>query len=143
MRYAHAVYCDDIRHEVGNKTSLIGLYSGQLGASEFPCALPKLCIVISVSTPKEEMFGSLSLTGSFSGTEIFRMEMDKEQIQVVIDQTPKLQEEGKFFLVQLMAILSPLQLEKPGKLTLDLLVDGEKLHCAGLEIIQTQTVAVS
>jgi hypothetical protein len=136
MRYAHAVYCDDIRQEVGNKTSLIGLYSGQLSTSEFPCALPKLCIVISVSTPKDEMFGSLSLAGTYCDVEIFKMEMDKEQIQAVIDQTPKLQEVGKFFMVQVMAILSPFHLEKPGMLRLNLMVDGEKLHCAGLEVIQ-------
>lgn len=137
MRYAHAVYCDDIRHEVGNKTSLIGLYNGQLGASEFPCALPKLCIVISMSTPKDEMFSSLSITGSYEGIEMFKMELGKEQIQGIIDQAPKLQEEGKHYMVQVMAILSPLQLEKPGKLKLHLLADGEKLHCAGLEFVQS------
>lgn len=137
IRYAHAVYCDDIRYEIGNKTSLIGLYSGQLGVPEFPCALSKLCVVLSVSTPKDHMFKSLVLTGSLADSEIFRMEMNDEQIQAVVAQTPKLQEEGKFYMVQLMAILSPLQIEKPGKLTLNLLADGEKLDCAGLEIILT------
>lgn len=135
MRYAHAVYCDDIRHEVGNKTSMMGLYNGQLGVLEFPCALTKLCIVISVSTPKDKMLSSISLVGTFAEAEMFKMEMGEEQIQAVLAQTPKLQEEGKFYMIQLIAILSPLQLEKPGKISLTLLADGERLHCAGLEII--------
>lgn len=137
MRFAHVVYCDDIRQEIGAKTSLIGLYNGQLGVPEYPCALPKLCIVVSVSTPKEQMFGDLSLTGSYSGAEIFKMEMGKDQIQSIVEQAPKPQEEGKYFMVQLMVILSPLQLEKPGKLKLDLLADGERIYCAGLEVTQS------
>lgn len=142
MRYAHAVWCDDIRHEAGNKTSMMGIYNGQLGVPEVPCALAKLCVVISISTPKENMFSNISLVGTFSGTEMFKMEMGKEHIESVIAQTPKLQEEGKFYMVQLMAILSPLQLEKTGKISLTLLADGEKLDCSGLEIIVAPPAAI-
>lgn len=136
MRFTHVVYCDDIRQEVGEKTSLIGLYNGQLGVPDFPCSLPKLCIIVSVSTPKDEIIEDLILTGSYSDAEIFKMEMGKEQIQSIVAKAPTPKEEGKYFMLQLMVILSPLQLEKPGKLKLDLLADGEKVYCAGLEVIQ-------
>ncbi|EGH46331.1 MULTISPECIES: DUF6941 family protein [Pseudomonas syringae group] len=139
MRYAHAVYCDDIRHEDGNKISLMGIYSGQLGVPVFPCSLPKLCIVLSVSTPKEAIFKTLSLTGSYDESEIFKIEMGEEQINSIIGQTSKFGD-GRFYMVQLMATLSPMHVEKPGKVTLDLLLDGEKLHCGGLQITGSDQV---
>ncbi|UZS74319.1 hypothetical protein OQB66_08430 [Pseudomonas syringae] len=139
MRHAHAVYCDDIRHEDGNKISLMGIYSGQLGVPVFPCSLPKLCIVLSVSTPKDELFKTLSLTGSYDGAEIFKIEMGEDQISTIIGQSSKFAD-SRFYMVQLMATLSPMHLEKPGKVALDLFLDGEKLHCASLQIISADQV---
>lgn len=37
-------YCDDIRHELGNKISLIGIYGADLLVPEVPAIIPKLCI---------------------------------------------------------------------------------------------------
>lgn len=38
--------CDDIRQEVGNKISLMGIYAQDLILPEIPFSLPKLCILI-------------------------------------------------------------------------------------------------
>ncbi len=50
-RSAHAVFCDDIRHEVSGKYTLSGVYGETLLASSFPLVLPKLCLMLYTLTP--------------------------------------------------------------------------------------------
>lgn len=50
-RSAHAVFCDDIRHEVNGKYTLSGVYGETLLASSFPLVLPKLCLMLYTLTP--------------------------------------------------------------------------------------------
>jgi len=46
-RVAFCVFCDDVRPEVGNKLSLMGLYGGDMIApGPAPVVLSKLCIVL-------------------------------------------------------------------------------------------------
>lgn len=41
-RVAHAMFCDDVRMEIGNKPSFMGCYSGDMGIPmPFPAKLPK------------------------------------------------------------------------------------------------------
>jgi hypothetical protein len=60
-RYLHVVFCDDVRQEVGNKMSLIGVYGADLFVNELPIVLPKLAIFITVATEESNPFASLSL----------------------------------------------------------------------------------
>lgn len=41
------IFCDDIREEVGNKRSLMGVYSGELLIQSVPVLLPRLCFYIT------------------------------------------------------------------------------------------------
>ena len=135
-RYAHAIFCDDIRQEVSGKTTMVGIYTGQLVASEIPCVLPKICIALSLVTPIGRNFEEIIVTGNFNDVEIFKMGLSKHQIEEIMAQAPDMAVPTSFFTVQLMAILSPFQVEKAGKLILSVLADGEKLECGGLEITQ-------
>lgn len=135
-RYAHAIYCDDIRNEIGGKMTLVGIYSGQLLAAAVPCTLPKLCLVLTLSTAKDEPFKSISITGKFSENEVFRMELAEEQIEEIRAQAGPPKPDARHYSMQLMAILSPFQLEHAGKLSLEVLADGERLECAGLEMAE-------
>lgn len=60
-RYISAIFCDDIRQEVGNKFSYMGCYPGELIVQMAPVVLPKLCVYALISTPKERPFKSLML----------------------------------------------------------------------------------
>jgi hypothetical protein len=45
---ASTIFCDDIRHEIGGKTSCIGIYSGTMYVhSAFPIILPKFCMSVT------------------------------------------------------------------------------------------------
>lgn len=43
-----AVFCDDVRQEIGNKLSYLGIYGPNLIVPEFPTTLVKLCCVFSL-----------------------------------------------------------------------------------------------
>lgn len=58
-RYLHTIYCDDIRFEIGNKQSLIGIYGGDLWVPELPTILPKLCVIANIVTPVDKPFSKL------------------------------------------------------------------------------------
>ena len=49
-RWVHCIFCDDVRTEVGNKLSLMGVYNGEINFPEgipdgSPVLIPKLCMV--------------------------------------------------------------------------------------------------
>ena len=61
-RYLHVIYCDDVRNELGNKTSLIGIYGGDLFVNKIPAIIPQLCIVLSVVSDSSDPIQSLTIT---------------------------------------------------------------------------------
>ncbi len=60
-RFVHAIFCDDIRQELGNKVSFMGCYQSELFVPFAPLALPKLCVYVTISTPAERPFKALSI----------------------------------------------------------------------------------
>jgi hypothetical protein len=60
-RFVHAIFCDDIRQEMGNKVSFMGCYQGELFLPFVPLMLPKLCVHVTISTPLERPFKSLTV----------------------------------------------------------------------------------
>lgn len=53
------IYCDDVRQELGNKQSFIGVYPGDLYVETMPALLPKLCMVATLSLSSENRLESL------------------------------------------------------------------------------------
>ncbi|NLM16742.1 MAG: hypothetical protein GX221_03365 [Candidatus Riflebacteria bacterium] len=44
MKLKYMIFCEDIRHEVGGKFTLVGVISNNLWTQEFPLVIPKLCL---------------------------------------------------------------------------------------------------
>jgi hypothetical protein len=59
-RHLEVIFCDDIRQEVGNKFSFMGIYTSELTVPG-PVLLPKLCISVKVVTDKDDPFESLEV----------------------------------------------------------------------------------
>ena len=57
--FLSAIYCDDIRQEVGGKLSLIGVYNAVMYVQQFPVTLPKLWIMATYVAPHDESPKSL------------------------------------------------------------------------------------
>lgn len=60
-RYVHALWCDDIRQEIGNKPSFMGVYTGGLVLPSAPIVIPKLCVFVWLVTPTDEPFRNLKI----------------------------------------------------------------------------------
>src|SRR5262245_52134401 len=60
-RSLSAIFCDEIRGELGNKKSLIGLYQGSSFLPEFPFVLPKCRAFITHVIPYSDGFKSLKI----------------------------------------------------------------------------------
>jgi len=58
-RHVCTLFCDDVRQEIGNKQSFIGVYSSVLTVPELPFTLQKLHILLSISTLTAEPFEKL------------------------------------------------------------------------------------
>jgi hypothetical protein len=51
--FGSTVFCDDIRQEVADKHSLMGVYQGILVLPELPAAIPKLGFFITIFEPRD------------------------------------------------------------------------------------------
>lgn len=53
----YTIVCDDIRHELGNKLTLAGVYGEQIIIGTIPCILPKLCLAVFLHGVNPEFKG--------------------------------------------------------------------------------------
>ncbi len=60
-RYVHAIWCDDIRQEIGNKPSFMGVYLGGMTVPSLPIMLQKLSVYVWVSTEISNPLKTISL----------------------------------------------------------------------------------
>jgi hypothetical protein len=115
-RFITAIFCDDIRQELGNKFSYMGCYQSEIIVQMLPVALPKLCAFVSISTPKERPFKSLMLrVVQDDDIELARIEIpekDLEGANRIIDGTSTRKN------INTAIVFSPFAIEKPTMLRL-------------------------
>ena len=115
-RFVTAIFCDDIRQEVGNKLSFIGCYQGELFVPMAPIALPKLCVFASVWTSKEKPFKSLTIRiVQDDETELARIEIPEEGIKEASQITDETSTRKAFSTA---IVFAPFAVEKPTMLKL-------------------------
>lgn len=110
-RQVTAIFCDDIRNEVGNKLSFMGCYQSELFVPTVPIGLSKFCIYASAWTLKDNPFKSL----------IFRVMQDDDTVLARMEVPPqdlaelsKLNDETATRLnVNTAIVFSPFMIEKP------------------------------
>ena len=80
-RIAHCIFCDDIRYEVGNKLSFVGVYAadivfGTKPSQEAPAVLSKFAMVLWVISDLDDRPSSMKVTlyGPPGRTEIFSLD---------------------------------------------------------------------
>lgn len=47
------IFCDDIRHELNGKISLMGIYTGDMYVADFPITISKICSFFELHIPVE------------------------------------------------------------------------------------------
>lgn len=139
-RYAYSQFCDDVRQEIGNKVSLMGIYGGQLIVADVPFAMPKLCCVITCTTPADQPFSSLNFRVSADGTEVARGELPSDAFtqavpQFLANSTPD--DPIKRYGLSLTLVLSPYLIQKAHLIKTYVIADGEELIAGRLNVMVT------
>lgn len=141
-RFITAIFCDDIRQEVGNKFSYMGCYQGEVVVQMAPVVLPKLCVYASVSTPKQRPFKSLILrVVQDDDVELARIDISEETLAGVSQITDGTATRKN---IDTAIVFSPFAIEKPTMLRL--MVTTEEGEITGprllIKIRATQESAV-
>jgi hypothetical protein len=141
-RKVDVIYCDDIRHEVGNKLSFMGVYTGELLVPGFPATLAKLCMYISVSTPKENPFQRLTLkvlrdSEVLTESEIPNQDLAEGQSRLLATEDPEAEEPRFAMNVELVA--AQLAFAGPAKIRVRIVTESEELKGRALRVMQMPT----
>lgn len=128
-RFVVAQFCDDIRHELGNKISLIGCYGAELIVPNLPAVLPKLCAQVKVFVPADQPLGPMTV----------RLRRDEEilgELLAIPPTSPQAEtDDARWHLVTALITLAPFSIEGPCALRAEAaLEDGEILRSGVLRI---------
>lgn len=130
-RILTAIFCDDIRHEMGNKMSFMGCYQGELFVPAVPTGLSKLCIFATALTPIERPFKSLTFRIVMDdNVELARLEIPEEAFPAMPD---VLDETATRKSVSTALMFSPFIIEKPTSLRL--MADTEEGEIIGPRLL--------
>jgi hypothetical protein len=147
-RSAHALYCDDVRQETGNKLSLMGVYQSALFVPTLPFTLPKLCIVVEVRTSGSEPFGELKIevlkNNDVLISGILAPDVAAQQSASALDAPYGLDDSERIISASIVLQLAPFQItESNFLLRTRVTADGEVLKAGGVTIKQQSTTPIA
>jgi len=132
----HALWCDDIRQEVGNKPSFMGVYTGALVVPQLPLTLPKLCVWLTLSAPQDQPLQDLEVAVALDGgAELLRLPLptptEPPRTGEGIPPQPTARQQ-----VMLALELAPLNLPaRASALTVVVSVGGDEVATASLPVV--------
>jgi hypothetical protein len=149
--FGFTVFCDDIRPEVGGKTSYMGVYQGGLNVPEFPATLPKFGIVVTVYEPHEMVLKrtwniSLKILASWQDEPLLTAEIPPVPEEAVrAHMKPESYDEPdvpRLMIAHMGFVLSPLALQKPGRIKVRAhYTDDNIIKLGSLKVEQTPSDA--
>lgn len=139
------LYCDDIRHEVAGKLSLIGVYADALLVHDFPVTLPKLCVFARLAAQSQDIPAFQALEVLKDGEVIHRIEPPKNQAlkKTARQDTAEQQHRVSARTIQIAVTLSPVVFDDPCTLTTRALTSGGELSSPPLSVDRFDAFAAS
>lgn len=133
-RYAHAIYCDDIREEVGNKMSLMGIYREKLLVSQFPAVLPKLCVALWVVTPIDHPFKKIQIR-LHVGDQIAADVAVPDNVLADIGKVEQQDEtKSRVHILHTAVAIANLRMEQPTRVKLRVHTEDDELKAGALDV---------
>lgn len=124
-RFVHAIFCDDIRQEMGNKVSFMGCYQGELFVPFVPLMLPKLCVQVTISTTVERPIKSLTVRLDQGANQLAAFEVASDDFSRSIPPAP---ESATRWSASVGVMLAPFSITEPGELRVVVITEeGEML----------------
>jgi hypothetical protein len=142
QKYLFAIFCDDIRREEGNKLTYVGVYAGKLGVPAFPALLPRLCFVLSMTVPLDDMPSSLRFCIYKDEELIAQSEVPTDALKSAQSGTTNLSDDQmvRFFSYFQM---SPAQFAQRSFLRARAICDGEEFRGGSLEVVDQREFAAT
>ena len=125
------VFCDDVRNEIGNKLSFMGIYGPNILLNEFPAVLPRFCVVMSLQLPAETQSDAVTFCLYKDDQEIGRAEASISEARKTAPTVPDSDEERRL-TIRFIAQMTSLQLDGPCRLKARAEVDGETIKGGSL-----------
>lgn len=136
-RYAHVIFCDDIRHEAGGKVTLVGAYGDALMVPYFPITLPKLCARLDIVSPSVQPLESVDISFHLNENNIGGLKLSSEQIATTPAESSFVGDDDTIeeaVTIRAEFIFSPFMLEKPGYLMVRVMTERGELKVLQLKI---------
>lgn len=111
-RKLSVIYCDDVRQEVGNKQSYIGVYAGRLIVHKVATTLPKLCLAVTVDTPIDEPFTALTIKVYQDDQILLESPIDLKPQPAAIEECKSYDSEEPRIGMKTIFVFSPFVVEK-------------------------------
>jgi hypothetical protein len=137
----HVTFCDDIRHEVTGKVTLVGVYQGQIMVNgNLPAIIPQICAVVSLRllTPTGQLKPIIKIFRSDQDEPLFLLEADIESIPNIamavplpnIDPDPI-----NFMQMGIMAQMQGIVISEPCILKVRAFVGDDEIRLGTLQIL--------
>lgn len=140
---AFALFCDDIRYELGNKVTLVGLYNADLLASDLPLFLPRLGVVLHFRHPIAFKLSSLAFKVTSNGDLVFQSEMPSNVLAEQGDlprQRPDGQEPSSHRTLTTHVIVPPMTVTSTCTLRASFIANGVEFLAGKLHISKAQSL---
>lgn len=137
-RYLQTQFCDDIRHEIGNKLSMMGIYHSALLVEKFPAELPRLFVSMKANADEGEEFKRLRFIVLINDDPLIEMDIPEDDLAKpapaipLINGASDLRRQQSF---QTFIQLPPLTLAQSGILRTRIITEQETIYGDGLTIL--------
>lgn len=148
--FGYTIFCDDIRHELGHKLSLIGVYSDALLVEHatFPLIIPKLAMSIGLTFRASELPTDIEIRVYFPDDEetpvhtakLNTSELSDQQDQTMQDLAVDVPDDDKVARFRFQLIVSPAEIKTQGFIKVRAIVDDELMKLGSLRIGETTAV---
>jgi hypothetical protein len=112
-REAFTILCDDIRTEVGNKISLMGVYGKEVIVPEIPYVFTKICLLVMVKHLINEL-------------PVLEVHISRKDDPVVIMTLPPPPNQHKESDMQFGLTLSQFKISREGRVKIEIFRQGEE-----------------
>ena len=136
----YCIFCDDIRHEVNGKFSLIGVYGGELyPLGPYPLVLPKLCILIHYFQRIEDGFQDTKirarLIGGVEEVSLFEMLISASDLQnTPFPEKPADPEAEPMLSLQVPLEFPHIVIAQPGRIRVDAYRGDDQIKLGTLKL---------
>ncbi|PUA17300.1 hypothetical protein C7W93_15340 [Glaciimonas sp. PCH181] len=124
-----AIYCDDIRLEIGGKQSYMGVYNTDLLAHAFPLQMPKFCAQVMLTLPTLEAPKNLRVLLLYNDQTLSEITLDEATLgsQLIPEPDPETLPEDQRLGINFSFVFAPLLIETASRIKLRAYIDGEEI----------------